>query len=346
MKKNLILGSFLFIGLTILLLYMAGVFENKVDREPTAQLKVDVASLTLHEMRLMQVPVTRVFSATLVADQKVFISARLTARIAEILVDVGDSVKQGDVLIRLDSGDLTAKVKQSQQAVFSAQAQLNIARKEFQRLLPLYQQKLVSAAQYDQAASQLKAADANFKKAKAAVSEAQTTFGFSIITAPFDAVIEQRVVDQGDLATPGMHLLSLYQPDSLLLETNISESLLNKIELGSELSYQLSGSMQKQLASVVRVTPASNRSSRSVQVSLQPVSQQSLIPGGFAKVWVEVEQEPRLVVPEQALLKVGQLDYVDLYQDGKIQRKLLQLGEGGVVRKGLKEGDKVIIHSQ
>lgn len=344
MKQKLLLGSFLFTLLILILLYMAGVFTNKVSELEVKQANIDLSELTIYQMQFESLPITRVFTGSIVADQKVMISARLTARISEILVEVGDRVKQGDLLIRLDSGDLSAKVQQSQQAVSSAQAQLNIARKEVQRLLPLYQQKLVSPSQYDQASSELKTAQANFEKAKASVSEAETTFGFSMITAPFDAVIEQRVVDSGDLATPGMQLLSLYNPNTLHLDTNISESLMDRVTVGSELSYQLSNQESLAIARVVRITPASNSSSRSVLVSLDLTHLGNLMPGSFAKVWVTEQHQQKLILPEQALLRVGQLDYVDQLEQGQIKRKLIQLGDGFEVRKGLEAGDKVIIY--
>ena len=343
MKNKLILGGLLFSILGLLLMYMAGMLTEKVSMiVPTSQ-QSDISALNSVVIQSTKVDIEREFTGTVVADQKITLSARLTARIAEVLVDVGEQVKKGDILIRLDSGDLNAKVQQTQQAVSSAQAQLNIARKETKRLTLLYAKKLISPLQFEQVESQLQTAKANFEQAKAAVSEAETTFGFSIMTAPFDAVIEKRVVNEGDLATPGMPLLTLYNPATLQLESRISESLIQKVPLNGSLRYLLPGYSQQAVGKIVQVSPVSDSSSRSIVINLQLQTKEGVFPGSFGKVWVTVGQEERLIIPREAVFKVGQLDYIKVIEEGAVNRRLIQLGEGFTIRKGLKAGEQVVL---
>lgn len=343
MKNKLILGGLLFSVLGLLLMDMAGMFTEKVSMSVPASQQSDISDLNSFVIQPTKVDIEREFTGTVIADQKIILSARLTARIAEVLVDVGEQVKKGDILIRLDSGDLNAKVQQTQQAVSSAQAQLNIARKEVKRLTLLYAKKLISPSQFEQAESQLQTAKANFEQAKAAVSEAETTFGFSIMTAPFDAVIEQRVVNEGDLATPGMHLLTLYNPATLQLESRISESLIQKVPLNASLRYLLPDYSQQAMGKIVQVSPVSDSSSRSIVINLQLQTKEGVFPGSFGKVWVTVGQEERLIIPEKAVFKVGQLEYVKVIEEGAVNRRLIQLGEGFTIRKGLKAGEQVLL---
>ncbi|MCP5076591.1 MAG: efflux RND transporter periplasmic adaptor subunit [Psychromonas sp.] len=338
-----LLGSILFSILALLFLYMAGVFTAKL---PEHNIERQAATQHLQTQLLEETLVTiqREFSATVVADQKAILAARLTAKIAEVLVDVGAQVKKGDILVRLESNDLDARVNQTEQALSSAQAQLNVARKEFIRAQALIAKKLIPQSQFDKAESQLKTANANFEQAKATVSEAETTYGFSVITAPFDGVIDTRAINVGDTATPGMHLLSLYNPTTLQLEVNVSESLLNRASLGTVLNYQIPSFNIYGKGGVVEVAPATDSSSRSflLKVALQQTKQ--LFPGNYARVWVDSEVVKQLIIPSEALYQVGQLDYVKVLEADVIKTKLVQLADNYQVRKGVKSGEIVIIN--
>ena len=269
MKYNkFLLGAVLFSILALLFLYMAGFFTTKL-AEPA--IVNDNESKTYETIKLtsQKVQQQREFTASVIAEQKAIVSARLTAKVAELLVDVGDDVKQGDILVRLESSDLDARVNQTEQALSSAQAQLNVARKEFKRAKALLAKKLIPQSKFDQADSQLKTANANFEQAKATVTEAETTYGYSVITAPFDGLIDKRFINMGDTATPGMQLLSLYNPSSLQLQANISESLINKTTLASELKYAVPSLSLQGAGAVVEVSPASDSTSRTIGSSLR-----------------------------------------------------------------------------
>ncbi len=343
---NKLLGIILLIVLTLLFLYMAGVFSEKLPTEHSAKTNViDVNSVETHKMLLTSEPIVREFPGVVVADQQADIAARLTASVVEVLVKVGDQVKQGDVLARLESDDLDARVRQSEQALSSAQARLNAARKEFSRVKTLLNKKLIPQSQYDQAQSTLQTAQADFNRAQAAVSEAETTFGYSIITAPFDGVITQKPINKGDTATPGALLLSMYNPDSLEIEVNFAESVMPYVNYDKKVdvafpSYDVAAS-----ATIKEVTPSADANSRSYTVKLQFQSPSAVYPGTFSKVSLTLTDDVVLRIPKQAVYQVGQLDYVKVLQDnGEVETRLIQLGDLDRVRTGLKQGDVVILN--
>lgn len=136
------LGVILFAILALLFLYMAGFFTEKLPTEHDAKTnQIDGNNAETHQLMLTSEPVVREFPGVVVAEQHADIAARLTASVMEVLVKVGDRVRQGDVLARLESDDLDARVRQSEQALSSAQAQLNAARKEFSRVRALLNKK-------------------------------------------------------------------------------------------------------------------------------------------------------------------------------------------------------------
>ncbi|TOM87349.1 biotin/lipoyl-containing protein, partial [Vibrio parahaemolyticus] len=110
------LGVILFAILALLFLYMAGFFTEKLPTEHDAKTnQIDVNNAEIHQLMLTSEPVVREFPGVVVAEQHADIAARLTASVMEVLVKVGDRVKQGDVLARLESDDLDARVRQSEQ---------------------------------------------------------------------------------------------------------------------------------------------------------------------------------------------------------------------------------------
>ncbi|SIO37921.1 efflux RND transporter periplasmic adaptor subunit [Salinivibrio sp. ES.052] len=337
----LVLGT----GLLVLFLAMAGAFTEKVASESTPnRVASDVKTLTLEAV---EQPQTRTFSGKLVARQNATLAARMTATVAEVLVDVGDRVDQGDVLLRLDNADLSAKVRQVQQALASAQSQLNTARSDYRRMETLLAKKLVPQSQFDEAENRLKTAQSDYRRALAAVDEAETQFGFSLVRAPFSGVITEKIINQGDTATPGAAMLSLYNPASIEAAVNMAESVLPFVAIGQSLTVELP-TYNKTLTGMVRtMTPAADTSSRSYRVVVTlPNSDpnDSLLPGMFAKVTLSQKAEPVLYLPSNAHYQIGQLNYVKVLDAGEVSTRLVSLTKQGRVRKGLKAGEIVILN--
>lgn len=343
--NNRWLGVGLFAVLVVLFYYMADGFSEKLPMERQVT-RHDHSKYEIITLKEQLIKLERIFPGVVVANQQANISARLTANIADVLVNVSDSVTKGDVLLRLDSGDLDARVTQTEQALASVQAQLNNARKEFVRVKELVAKKLVPQSQFDQAISDLQTAQANFNKAQAAVTEAETTFGYSIITAPFDGVITYKSVNEGDTATPGSKLLSLYNPQSLQVEVNVSESVMPYLELGMRVMIGFPTYEYKKEGQVIEITPVADAGSRSYMVKLSFQSEDALYPGTYAQVSIPLDKQRELYVPLNAVYQVGQLDYVKVLNGEKLETRLVQLGEEGRVRKGLIVGDNVVLNPQ
>jgi RND family efflux transporter MFP subunit len=288
--------------------------------------------------------VQREFTGVVIAKQQATISARLTAKVAEVLVDVGSLVKQGDVLMRLESDDLSARVRQNEQAISSAQAQLNVSRKEFDRISDLVGKKLLPQAEFDRAESQLKSAEADFKQAQAYLSEAETTFGYSVISAPFDGVITAKSVNIGDTAAPGANLLSLYNPKTLQVEAQIPESLIPQLSIGEEIAMYLPTIEQKVAGKISEITPSADTSSRSFAVRLDFTvgNDVAIYPGLYAIPTIVTGEEQYVKLMDNEYYQVGQLDYVKVISNDQVLTRLVQLGEYGRVNSGVVAGDVIV----
>lgn len=346
-----ILAALLF--LTLIFLWLAGAFVGKVAEEPypLAQQAPVAGHYTVSTQQLAEY---RHFSGNLQARQQTALAARITARVAEVLVEAGDSVQAGDVLLRLENDDLSARVRQQEQALASAQARVNEARNQYQRTTALVAQGLIAAAQLDEVRSNRDTAEAELQRSRAALFEAQTSEGFSMIVAPYAGVISQRLVYAGDTATPGALLLTLYAPASLRFEAAISESVLSALQFGQQLTVVLDATQQRLPAVVSEIEPAADSGSRSFRVRLDIESRAGLYPGMFGRLSVPVGSRDALLLPATLIEQRGQLHYVQVQSSSGPERRLVRLGEsylvaGQTMREvlaGLQAGEQLIVRSQ
>jgi len=324
LKRTLTIAA-AFIGLILIFLWLANAFTEKLDTETRAQQaqsKPETVVVVAEPIRQQ-----RAFSGSIQARQQASISARITARVAEVLVDAGDQVEAGDVLLRLENDDLSSRVRQQEQSLAAAQARVNEARLNFQRIEAVVSQGVLPEARLDEARAARDGAEADFIRARESLSEARTSESFSVILAPFSGVVSRRAVFTGDTATPGMMLLSLYSPDSLRLEAGVSESVLANIQLGDELAIALDALDTSLLGEVVEIEPAADSASRSFTIRLVPNFLDGLYQGMYGRVLVPAGEREVIHIPEAAITQIGQLYYVHVWHEQRLERRLVRLGE-------------------
>ena len=203
--------------------------------------------------------------------------------------------------------------------------------------------KLVAQSKLDDALSALQSAQANFRKTQASLEEAQTTYGYSIIAAPFDGVITQKLVNKGDIASPGVAMLSLYNPLTLMMESDIAASKRYLLKLGQQWPVSLP-EQNIMLAGVIsEITPASDAGSRSVVVKLTfENNQQPLYPGLFARVKIKTDEHQALIIPQASTYRIGQLQYVKVVDGDRVVPRLIETRPYNeqqlIIRKGVTAG--------
>lgn len=165
------------------------------------------------------------------ASEEAAISSRITARVNSVSVEAGSRVEKGDLLIQLDSGDLSAQVTQAQAGVEQAKASISglkgsqvNAKNTFVRYQELFKAGAVSKAQLDQAQAELAAAEssldtarANLNQSLAALELAVQQLGHSTITSPISGVVTVKNINAGELAVSGVQLLNIAHSDSLII---------------------------------------------------------------------------------------------------------------------------------
>lgn len=331
-KQRIILFALALVGLILVFTFLAGSWSSKVGEAIAPSEQQQPAAVATAMM--LTTADTRHFSGQIQPRRQSSVSARITARVADVLVESGDQVQEGDVLLRLDNDDLSARVRQQQQSLAAAQARANEARSSFQRVSALVEQGLLPSASLDEATAQRDTAEAQLIGAREALSEAKTSESYSVIVAPFSGVVSDRTVFTGDIATPGMPLVSLYQPESLRFEAAVSESVLRFVEPNKAFMVEIDAQNKTYPAVVTEIVPTADAASRSFKVRLALETTTPLNPGMYGRLTVPTGERDMVVVPVQSIESLGQLDYVFVAVDQRIERRLVRLGDTKVVNGG------------
>ncbi len=342
------------IGLLVLIIaWLAGFFEAKIQPGKLSEVEHVVSRDGLGKTEVVEEVIKEYFSeavGTLKSSTRAEISARILAPITEIRVKAGDAVQAGQTLVTLDRRDAESRLSQADAALESARASLAQAEKDFKRDSEMYAEKVIAARRFEQTKTALDVARANAKRAEQAVTEAKVTLSYTDIKAPQSGTIVDRLAEPGDVASPGVPLLVLYDPASLRLEVPVMENLAMKLKLGDALTVHIDALDRDVAATVDEIVPQAEAASRSFLVKVALHRSDDLYEGMFGRLRIPVGTRRHLCMPLAAIQTIGQLEFVDVLKpDGhSLERRLITIGRVGVpghveVLSGLNAGDRVVL---
>lgn len=261
------------------------------------------------------------------------IEAKLSGRISDMPVRLGQPVKAGSLVARLEAAEVQARLEQ-------AQAGLQQAEREWKRVSSLFEQQATTRAEYEKAESR-------HLVAKAGLAEAQAMLSYVEVHAPFDGVVTRKWADVGDLAAPGKPLITLEDPRALQLEADVPEAIADRIQGDARLSIRPDGVREPLTGTVNEMAPSADPLSRTVQVKLDLPAGAPVRPGQFARLQVPIGESRSLGVPESAVLRRGQLELVFVVVTNSARLHLVKTGRqnGGIVEilSGVDPGDSVVV---
>jgi len=286
----------------------------------------------------------------LAANIEVSIIPKMAGKVAEVIFDVGDEVHKGDVLVRLESTELQAQLKQAQAGLATAKANYADAQKNLERTKSLFEQGAVSQQQLDLAQTQL--AMGSPDSAAAAVQLIQAQLANTVITSPIDGIVSARSVEVGEIAGQGP-VMTIVDVDQVIVETNVTESEVNKIEVGQVLDVKVSALQDEPFKGTVStISPAADSRTGAFPIKITiPNSIHQLKPGMFAEVKLVLETKiGALVVPKEAVIDSGDRKYVFKIVDDKAVMTDVTTGMSDETHMevliGLAAGDKVVTKGQ
>jgi membrane fusion protein (multidrug efflux system) len=325
-------------GLAVLVIWSAGSCESKVAPgkvEAPAGLAVPAGAATytvVVERAAARVDVV----GTAASEQRIALSARLSATIQSMAVSAGDRVTNGQVLATLDDRDV-------REQVVAAEAQFKQAESEFQRTKQLFGK----GASTEQA---LQAAQALYDAARARLEQVRVLQSYTVITSPINGVVTDRRMEAGDLVGPGQVIAFVYDPTRMRLEVPVPVRLVSRFALNQALDVTLDGFAEPLKGTVGEVVSEVDPLSRTqkVKVRIGPMPR-PVLPGTFGRIWVETEPRDRVQVPASSVYRAGQQEFVQTVVDGRALRRVVKTaGEAGPgqveVIAGLSAGDAVLLN--
>jgi RND family efflux transporter MFP subunit len=294
------------------------------------------------------------YTGTLEAGQRVIITPDIGGKIARIYVNEGDRVSKGQVLAEMDVEAISLQLKQAEAAQAVAQAQLNDAKTNLERMDRLIKEKAVSEQQYEQVKLGFEAASARLEQAKAAVNLARHSLDVSIMKAPFSGIIASKNAEVGDVINPMMGsfsatsgVLTLADFSRIKVQVDISSSDIPRVSKGQTAILRVPGLPGREFPGTVKIVNlAADPQTKKFGIEIAVDNPDSLLrPGTFGEIVLEVStRENALVVPQKAILDNN---YVFIAQGGKAMRKDVTLGLQNTtlveVLSGLAEGEPVIV---
>ena len=366
-RKKLI---YLIVALTILalvgILYFGGILRPAV--------QVEVANVV--QMYPSQTFTLLNASGYVVAQRKASVASKVTGLLVSVSVEEGSYVKKGQIIAQLESDDVMAAKKQAEANVNVARfnleqtkAELQDATISFNRNKDLLAHDYVSRAEYDASEARYKravaavdAAGAAVKACEALLQAANVAVEYTLIRAPFDAVVLTKNADVGDIVTPigaaaeaKAAVVTIADMSSLQVEVDVSESNLEKVKAEQPCEIQLDALPESRFRGEVHmVVPTADRTKATVMVKVRFIDKDSrILPEMSAKVAflsrpVKLEeQKPLTVINPHALVNRKSKNVAYVVKANRVVETPVtvgkRLGDMLEVLGGVKAGDRVVV---
>ncbi|VAW90968.1 hypothetical protein MNBD_GAMMA23-1570 [hydrothermal vent metagenome] len=285
------------------------------------------------------IPLVRYLSAQIEAVRQATVASQVRGRILEILVDIDDYVKKGDVLVRFRDRKQRAAAK-------SAKAQFEEAQSDYKRIKEIYAKRLVAKSALDKA-------DARLKSARAVLEQANESLENTIVHAPYSGIVVKRHVEVGELANIGQKLMTGLSLETLRASVQLPQSIIHKVRKYNKARVYLGENLDMPVeVSSMSISPYADPLSHSFTARLHlPQGDHKVYPGMSTRVGLTIGEERALLIPKRAVAYRGEVTAVYIKnKKGVISFRQIRLGHRHAkneveVLAGLSEGENIILDS-
>ncbi len=271
--------------------------------------------------------------AFVVSKNSVTISSKLMGYVRGLKVDVGDRVKKGEILLKIDSKSIREKIEQ-------AKANFENAKFNYIRIKKLYKDGAVSEKTFI-------ATKSTFEQAKAALKDIRTLLGYSVVRSPINGYISKRFVQNGDIAAPSQPLLVVEGSNFYQIQANIPDSLFSNFLKMKKIPVEIK--IKKIYGSAQYVQKSEDSTTHTHLVKIIIPKLKFIHPGEFAKVLIANKATEAVTIPENSVVERGGVEGVFvLDRNNKVHFRMLRLGEKigkrYIVLSGLNKGERLVVN--
>ncbi len=305
------------------------------------------------------------YAGDIKAEYEVRIFSRVPDRIRKIHVENGSVVSKGDLLVEIESAALQQNVRQAEAALTAAQAQAANIGVEYERMRRLLAENAVSRQQFDAVRTQHEAANAQVKQARAMLEAARSQLADASIKAPVGGLVALRSVDEGDMASPAVSLMTIVQMDRVIVGFDAPDGDLGRLRQGARAHVRVRSRPDTVFEGTVSmISPVLDPATRMARIEVTVENlRHELKPGMFASVEVQTGRLAGVfVVPRFAVIENTRIaeeegknrvvkDYIVFVVNGeRAERRALTVvyenHEALAVRGGIAAGERLVTMGQ
>jgi membrane fusion protein (multidrug efflux system) len=322
--------------------------SSRAEAKKNATLQVAPEDLvTLQNDALASGPV---ITGSIEPERKADLRAEVGAVVLQVMKENGEVVRKGDVLVRLDDTSIRDSLTSANEAVRASQQSLDQADRMLKRNKTLLASGMTSTQAMEDAEVRYNNAHSDLVAARARAATAQQQLARTSVRAPFDGIVSERKVSNGDTAQVGKELIKVIDPNSMRFEGLVSADKIGTVKVGQNVQFRVNGYPGQVFGGKVkRVDPAANPVTRQVEVLVDFADKaQPKVAGLYAEGRVEAESRETLMIPDSSLVRNGDSTYTWRIKDNILRKADLTVGSRDArtgqweVSKGLVAGDRVL----
>jgi membrane fusion protein (multidrug efflux system) len=322
--------------------------DKDAKKEPLVTLQMSPEdTITVESNALASGPV---ITGSIQPERRADLRAEVGAVVIQVMKENGEPVKKGDVLLRLDETSIRDSVNSADEATRAAEQTLAQAQRMYERQKTLLASGMVSTQAQEDAEIRRNNAQSDLAAARSRSVSARQQLTRTVVRAPFDGIVSERKVSNGDTAQVGKELIKVIDPHSMRFEGLVSADKIGVVKVGQPVLFRVNGYPGQSFSGKVkRVDPAANAVTRQVEVLVDFSEQaQPRVAGLYAEGRVESESSSALMIPPSALIQAGDSNYVWRIKGGALAKVALTVGARDdrtgrwQVLSGLATGDMVV----
>lgn len=339
---------------SIVLLVSAIVLASCSSEHKSTTLDVTPISVTTAKVAPSDPIKTVRASGRLEASQSANLSTRLMGHIADFKVTVGQKVTKGQLLVEVSPTDMEAKRAQAIAGLAGAEAAFENAEKDFYRFTSLFEKQSASQKELDNMTTRYQMAKSGLEMAQNALKEVEAHLTYAFIRAPFSGVVVNTFGKSGDMAFPGMPLVTVESTVTSEIVASISESDVASLTIGDKAEVTVS-SANVQLTATLKELSRSSKNTGGQYLAKLTIDEPSeqLYSGMFASLSFQttpIGESESVWVPSDVIIRKGQLSGIYVVAGDKALLRWVRLGEtseGKVqILSGLRPGETYIATSK
>lgn len=268
-----------------------------------------VITATVDKAELISVSNLSKYSGKIVSNEKTLLSTKLQGRIEKMAVKEGEHVSKGQLLVKISSTELDAQLAEAKALLIEAEAAAVNQSKSWNRVNNLFEKRSSTRHELDNATAARDMAMARVESVNQRIKGIEELLTYTVLRSPFDGFVSAKLVNSGDLASPGLPLLALESFNKVKMEVQVPEFEIGQFKTGQKVEVRLNSNPNLAIQGTVdQVNPSSAYSGAQFKVSVVLDNPSTFVkPGMYGHVIREGNAQKKLVVPEYAIKRSGQL---------------------------------------